>query len=59
MAILFTAVYRDLILGQPHRSPGRRMRLPYKFTERDLLCAFFKRGGFTAQVRQNFAGEMQ
>jgi hypothetical protein len=38
---------------------------PYKLTalqiypERDLLGAFFERGGLTAQVRQNFTGEME
>jgi len=29
------------------------------YPKRDLLCAFFERGGLTAQVRQNFTGEMQ
>ncbi len=36
---------------------GRRSACPT--IPKTLLCAFFERGGFAAQVRQNFAGEMQ
>jgi hypothetical protein len=34
-------------------------RLPYKNDSRSLLCAFFERRRFTAQIGENFAGEMQ
>jgi hypothetical protein len=33
-------------------------RLPYELFEASL-CAFFERGGFAAQMRENFAGKMQ
>ena len=46
------------LVGQPRRLPaGEAPALQIIFET--SLRAFFERGGFTTQVRENFAGEMQ
>ena len=57
----FTAVFANRTVTDCRATASvarQAKRLPYKFVEASLR-AFFEGGGFAAEVRQNFAGEMQ
>ena len=50
---------RKPVSARRRNQHARRVRYPGAAFRADSLRAFFERGGFAAQVRENFAGEMQ